>query len=511
MIRIGIIDLGTNSVRFDVHEVTPQRDLLPKHRRLYREKVMVRLGQEVFTKGRLCPDAIRRTIDTLDSFVRTAKDLHVDQIIAFGTSALRDASDAASFISLVKTKTGISLAVMSGEEEARLIAKGILWHQPGLPLRGCFGLIDIGGGSAEVTLVQNQRIIASTSFNLGVARIQQVFLKGSPPLRKKGAADPVEEVRKYCRALIYGKAMSEAWPKPKFLLASSGTAMALARVISKSETSNGQFIKKDLTRVVREMSKKSIDQLLSMKGMDPKRVDLILAGGLLMEEFQNALGAKEVRTTDYSLRDGILLQELERISKKRFKSDAIDLEMIRARAKGWAKNEMHSEAVAANAAALFEATRSLHKLPPSRKSILEAAALLHDAGESISPSQHAEHGAYIVKHAIFPSVTPEDQMLMTALVRWHRDEKVFERKNIELPPGTARKDFLKLLSILHVADALDRSHQSEIRIKSISVKRKEVLIRLKSKRSPELEMLRVEQKKQLFEKVFGRTLKVGWK
>lgn len=511
MIRIGIIDLGTNSVRFDVHEVTPQKNKPPKNRRLYREKVMVRLGQDVFLKGRLCPDAVRRTLDTLESFVRTATDLHVDQMIAFGTSALRDASDASAFIAQVKAKTGISLAVMSGEEEARLIAKGILESSKSLPKQGCFGLIDIGGGSAEVTIVQNQKIVGSTSFNLGVARIQQVFLKGSPPVRKKGAPDPIEEVRKYCRTLIYGKAMSEGWPKPKFLLASSGTAMALARVITKTENSNGQFIKKELTRIVLEMSHKSIDELLSMKGMDPKRVDLILAGGLLMEEFMNGLGAKEVRTTDYSLRDGILIQELERISKKRFRSDSIDLEMIRSRAKRFAKNESHAEAVTENAAKLFDATKGLHKFAASKRSILEAAALLHDAGEAISPSQHAEHGAYIVKHAIFPNVSPEDQMLMTALVRWHRDEKVFERKNLELPAGTPRKDFLKLLSLLHVADALDRSHQSEIRIKAVTVSKNEVLIRLKSKRSPELEMLRVEQKKQLFEKMFGKKLRVIWR
>jgi exopolyphosphatase / guanosine-5'-triphosphate,3'-diphosphate pyrophosphatase len=511
MIRIGIIDLGTNSVRFDVHEVTPQKNSLPKHRRLYREKVMVRLGQDVFIKGRLCEDAVRRTIDTLDSFAQTARDLHVDHMVAFGTSALRDATDSAAFLAEVKAKTGVEMSVMSGEEEARLIAKGILEHSKDLPKTGCYGLIDIGGGSAEVSVIVNQRIIGSASFNLGVARIQQVFLKGSPPKKTKRAPDPIEEVRLYCKSLVSTHAVAEGWPKPKFLLASSGTAMALARVISRSDTSNGQFVKKDLTRIVQEMSKKTVDQLLSMKGMDPKRVDLILAGGLLMEGFLSSLGSKEVRTTDFSLRDGILLQELERISKKRFRSADVDLDMIRARAKHWTKNENHSEAVCENAGKLFEATRALHKLSTSRKSILQAAALLHDAGETISPSQHAEHGAYIVKHAIFPSVTPEDQMLLTALVRWHRDEKVFQRKNIEIPNGTRRNEFLKLLSLLHIADALDRSHQSEVRIKAVSVKRNEVLIRLKSKRSPELEMLRVDQKKQLFEKVFGRTLKVAWR
>jgi exopolyphosphatase/guanosine-5'-triphosphate,3'-diphosphate pyrophosphatase len=160
--RIAIIDLGTNSVRFDVHQIGPGRGI----RRLHRDKLMIRLGQGVFTDGKLDSNAIRRTTQAFLGFRRIAKDLHVEKIVAFGTSALREAYDSEKFLARIYARTEIDVRVISGDEEAELIALGILSQES--QARGKFALVDIGGGSTEISLCQGSRVLHASSFPSGL-------------------------------------------------------------------------------------------------------------------------------------------------------------------------------------------------------------------------------------------------------------------------------------------------------------------------------------------------------
>ncbi|HNA61125.1 MAG TPA: hypothetical protein PLT11_08710, partial [Elusimicrobiota bacterium] len=123
--RIALIDLGTNAVRFDVHDIGP--DGLA--RRLHRERLAVRLGEGVFQRGRIGAAALRRTVAAFQSFHKTCRDLGVEKITAFGTSALRDASNSEIVLHTLRRRSGIDVRVISGQEEARLIAQGVLAHR----------------------------------------------------------------------------------------------------------------------------------------------------------------------------------------------------------------------------------------------------------------------------------------------------------------------------------------------------------------------------------------------
>ena len=180
--RLAVIDLGTNSIRFDVHEISSNRKGLVQHRRLYREKTMVRLGQDLFSAGKLSTEGKRRTLEAAHSFKETMDALHVDKIVAFGTAAVRDASDGEIFLKELEEKTGIHFRMITGAEEASLIAKGILHFEKNPS--GIFALVDIGGGSTEVSICKGKKILRSHSFNLGVAKLQQVFLKTQPPANR---------------------------------------------------------------------------------------------------------------------------------------------------------------------------------------------------------------------------------------------------------------------------------------------------------------------------------------
>ena len=496
--RFAIIDLGTNSVRFDVHQALPSG----KSKLLHREKLMVRLGQGVFLRGKLAAEARRRTLQAFISFADTCERLRAHRIVAFGTSALREASDGASLLLQIREKTGIQVRVISGAEEARLIARGILAQES--PPRGRFALIDIGGGSTEISICRGKTILHSASFPVGTARLQQVFLKQSPPPCENGR-DSVQELRTYLRGLIGDRISAEKWPSAAQALGSSGTIKTLFRMTRKTPSTRKSPSKK-LSKLVRQMQSKSTVELLSLPEMEAKRVDMILAGGILLEECLHALGAREFTFSPFSLRDGILEEELELHAGHQRSHLGFHLNELEARALSWSPQPKHFKAVRAASVQLFDALTGVHRLHKNWRPYLEAAALLHDIGESVNPSRHAEHSHYLVKNLDLPSLEPWESEFVAQLCLWHAGGEPEFRKSKLLKDPKRKASFLKLLAILRVADALDRAHKGQSNVSSVKVLKGRVELRLDARKCSDLELLRVLQKKVLFEKIFKREL-----
>jgi exopolyphosphatase/guanosine-5'-triphosphate,3'-diphosphate pyrophosphatase len=504
--RIAIIDLGTNSIRFDIHEVFANRKGLIQHRRMYREKAMVRLGQDLFIHGKLNPESKRRTLEAIRSFGSTIEALSVEKIVAFGTAAVRDASDGEAFLEEVKTKTGIEFRMISGAEEAALIAKGILNNLQSPP-KGTFALVDIGGGSTEITLCKGRKVHHSFSFNLGVAKLQQVFLKTQPPSRQKGhSQDPVTELRNFIKSVVLPKMVIDRWPKADSIIGSSGSIIALAKLVNgDKDLGHLAFAAKDLSRVVGRIKDLTTAELLAMNGMEPKRVDLILAGAILLDEIAQLLQARSVHTTEFALRDGILEDELARFEGSKRRASQFSLAEIESRIKAWGTDTAHAARVRTHAEFLFDHLKSVHKVKIEWRPYLTAAALLHDAGEIISHAHHSEHSEYIVRNANFVGMHAWEAQLIASLCRWHKEEKILEKKNDKKIPfekkDPLRKVFLGLLSILQMADACDRTHKGVMKLKKIKTSRKKIEIRFQSRSPCDLELLRFDQKKALFEQL----------
>ena len=281
--RVGIIDLGTNSVRFDIHLLSAGKKAKPLHR----EKLMVRLGQGVFLNGKLDSLAMKRTLEAFQNFKFTAEKYKVDKMVAFATSALRDAQDRDKFIEKVEKKTGITIRILSGKEEANLISLGVLSYETSKKKRP-FALIDIGGGSTEISICKGKQILFSESFNLGTFRMQQMFLKTSPP-----KPEQIEGMRKHIRTMILPRILSDEWPKVDVAIGSSGTIRALAQLAKEKENAKS-FVRGELKDIVQRMIPLTTSELINLPGMEARRVDMILAGAILLEECLLALKAKKI-------------------------------------------------------------------------------------------------------------------------------------------------------------------------------------------------------------------------
>jgi exopolyphosphatase/guanosine-5'-triphosphate,3'-diphosphate pyrophosphatase len=493
--RLGIIDLGTNSVRFDVHEIHPRGGT----QLLHREKLMVRLGERVFLTGRLHRNAVRRTLQAFSSFQHTASDLKVGKIVAFGTSALREAMDSEKLLKGIRSAVGIDVKVISGKEEAKLIAAGILSHEHAL--KGVFGLVDIGGGSTEISVCRNGKILHSESFALGVARLQQVFLKTSPP-----RPQDVRQLRRHIRGTLRATLKTHRWPPVDRVIGSSGTIRALCR-FSKKHYGTRYLTPGNLKRISKQLLPLRIEQIAALPGMEPKRVDLILAGAVLMEEILRVLSARKASATDYSLRDGILDQEL-RWLEPRLPHSFLDLEYLLEKARCFGAERIRLKRLVGLSESVFHQFRSLHRLPPQWSSYLTIASLFRDAGRAVSPIQHELHSYYIVKHSDLPITEEWETELIAQLCLHHETGK----SDPQTPPfqtiklGNQRAGFVKLLALLRIVDALDGAYPKRVTPVRVTIGPHRVRLYVSRGESAELTLLRLHQRKALFENVFRRQL-----
>jgi exopolyphosphatase/guanosine-5'-triphosphate,3'-diphosphate pyrophosphatase len=485
--RVGIIDLGTNSVRFDVHSMAGKGKLL------HREKLMIRLGQGVFLKGKMDNQAMERAVHALAHFRRVADSLRVRKIVAFGTSALREAQDSAELVNRVREETGIEIKIISGREEANLIAQGILTREK-IP-KGKFALVDIGGGSTEVSICRGKKAIDGESFALGTARLQQVFLKRSPPKPLS-----VQQLREYIGDQLQQK---KNWPKVDKIIGSSGTIKALAKILDKKT-----FTLKDLSALVKKIQIMDTSELLDLPGLEAKRVDMILAGAILLEEFLRKLKAKVVLPTDYSLRDGII--EEERRLARAHKTSLIELHLedLLKRSDRYGQDPEHLRHMVNLSGEIFDRLKKLHKLEPRWKIYLQSAVILRKSGEIVSFANREKHAYYIVKNSDFPSMEAWEQEFIAQLVLHQHGGKVegFKEAKDRLPI------FRKITALLRVVDALDLGSLSTLKIKRVMITKKEVKFSFLGEGSAGIEQLLLERKKKLFEEIFRRKLYVErWK
>lgn len=497
--RIALIDLGTNAVRFDVYQLSKRGE----PQRLHRERLAVRLGEGMFLRGRLTVAAIRRTLAAFVSFQKTCRHVGVGRITAFGTSALRDSANSDLLLRAIKRRTGIDVRVISGQEEARLIARGILAHER-RAAKGLFALVDIGGGSVEITLCRGHRLLRSTSFKLGVARLQQVFLKTIPPRPDRGGNSPVSKLRRHVRALLLEGAPRGGWPNVSRIIGSAGTVRALDRI---HRAAGGDFLSaKPLRRLSEHFSTMSRTGLARVPGMDPKRPDTVLAGAVVLEEIVRALGDPRVDPTDYSLRDGMLEEEVD--IARRGAGTALDFHLMDVfeKARAWGIDPRHLRHVQGFAVRLFDHLAPLHRLGRAHRDYLVAAAWLQDVGELLSPVHHERHSYYMVKNGDFPGLNPWELEWIGQLVLWHKGGKI-DRRDVPFNDSPRWKIFCRLLSLLRIVDALEKPQAHLVTLRRVQRKRGQVRLFLKGNRSAvDLALLRIEQKKELFEKTFGQTL-----
>jgi exopolyphosphatase / guanosine-5'-triphosphate,3'-diphosphate pyrophosphatase len=508
--RLASIDIGTNSFHLLIGEADTNTG---KFTILGRERELVRLGSGSTDMKYLLEDAMVRGIEVLKRFKGMA-DSAGARTRAVATSAVREALNQSEFIRRVRETTGIKIEVASGVEEARYIYLGILQALPVFNKRVL--LIDIGGGSTEFLIGHQREIIYDISLKLGAIRMTQRFFEGGETDSKSVKA---------CREFIshYMSPVTRECSRYNFEIAvgSSGTISNIVNIInfsrggnSETKLNNFSFTDKELFDAVDVITDaKSVKQKQKIPGLDSDRADIITAGALILEQIFKELKIREMTYSEYALREGILLDTIE---KEYITSGSEHLHDIRYKsimhvAENFRFDRTHSMQVTDLALKIFDQLKTVHKLDVLEREYLEAAGILHEVGLFVSHSQHHRHSYYLIRNSEMLGFTENEKEIIANVARYHRKSSP-KAKHPEFAKLSNEDQLIvkKLSAILRIADGLDRSHSSLVKDVSCKTEGDEVLFRLTGQAPEtdlELDLWGAENKKSLFEDTFEHKAK----
>jgi exopolyphosphatase/guanosine-5'-triphosphate,3'-diphosphate pyrophosphatase len=486
--RIAAIDIGTNSIHMIVVNVRPDLsfDVID------REKDMVRLGAGGLDGRSLTTSAMAAGLQTLAKFKRLAESNKVDEIIAAATSATREAENGGDFIAEVARQTGIRIKVISGTEEARLIHLAAAY---GVDVgSGTAGVIDIGGGSVEITLGTATHLTLGKSFKTGVIRLSEHFVRTDP----LSARDERRLVKHLNRTMSGYLAQIE---KAGFdrIIGTSGTILSLGALALveddggvPEELRNQRVSARSLRRVRKRLVAADIEERLKMPGLDPRRADLSVAGSVLLDTILRGLGAEDITLCDLALREGLVLDYIRRNSARIRKVERYpdvrrrSVVELGERCGYWSE---HAQQVARLALSIFDQTRSVHGLGDREREWLEFAALLHDVGVHISYDRHHRHSYYLIKNGGLRGFEPQEIEVIALVARYHRQAtpKKSHDGYGDLN-GTLRGTVRVLSAIVRLAEGLDRSHAQALAGIDLFPRGDDYLARLRANGDAELEL-----------------------
>jgi exopolyphosphatase/guanosine-5'-triphosphate,3'-diphosphate pyrophosphatase len=297
--RLAAIDIGTNTVLLLVAE-RADGQLAP----LLERAEITRLGRGVDATGRLDPDAIAETAAVVGDYARAARALGVERFACVATSAARDASNGPTFFEAVRRAAGLEAAVISGDEEARLVYESA-WRDFGVPGTG-LAVLDVGGGSTEFTFGDGPAPRGRTSLQVGAVRLTERHVRGDPV-----SAAELATLRDGARQALRPLAAMEA-PAGGRLVGVAGTVTTLSAVAQAlpvydaARVHGAPLALAEIDALVARLAALPVADRAALPGMEPKRADVILAGALVVAEAMRATGFDRLTVSDRGVRWGLL-------------------------------------------------------------------------------------------------------------------------------------------------------------------------------------------------------------
>src|SRR6266436_3332704 len=505
MPTLAAVDIGSNSVRLKIARLQGGR-----LKEVHEDREVTRLGEGVFSGGLLSPEAMSKTVDVLRRFHRATQEWGTDTVRVVATAALRDAHNSRAFLEWVRSTTGWTVEIISGLEEARLIHLGIISNSrvnanPVL-------LVDLGGGSCELTLSRRGQILETVSLPLGAVRLTNEFLGHDPP--RKGELERMRGFVGREMGRIQDRIQSA---RVRAVIATSGTAAALAAVSShlsrkRKEKSGPKVTHEMMHRVVKQITRMPLDQRRKVPGIGPRRAEIICAGAVVYGELLDRCHLTGFRYSPLGLRDGILAQMAAEYDHSTRSGRAIESERsesIKRAVVHYRVEVPHAVRVREAALLLFSALKSVHQLPVEYREWLSAAAMLYEVGDYVNRNGRHRHAYYIIANSEILGYTPQQRRIIAAIARYLGKSRPAPGDAVmkNLIPAD-RESVRKASLLLRLARALNLGRTGAVRQTRVYARDGAVNVRLEAKprASVDLELWAVEKEKSYFREVFGREI-----
>jgi exopolyphosphatase / guanosine-5'-triphosphate,3'-diphosphate pyrophosphatase len=416
---------------------------------------------------------------------------------------VRESRNGGEFVERVRRESGIHLETISGSQECRLVWKAV---RERLPLgEDRWFLVDLGGGSVEVSVVDRDGILVSESHTLGSVRLLQAF-------RDEVAAGRGyrELLERYVHMLKIPAAMAQ-W-RPVGAIATGGNIEALAKLAKAPVDDRGvaRLPLRDLRSVLARLEALDYEARIRDLGLREDRADVIVPAAVVYERVAELVEADAILVPGVGVREGLLLDLVDDLRDHVAHAGARDRE-VRAAAVSLGRrflfDEPHAVHVAELSLSIFDQLRSLHGLGDDLRRVLLVGALLHDIGQFVSYRRHHRHSWYLITNSELPDLSPDEVRMAALVARYHRRaEPSPEHPEFAPLPEEERSAVRVLSAILRVADSLDRGHSARVASVGVRVGPERVVLEAAMSGDVGLESWALRKKGRAFENVFGREL-----
>ncbi len=498
-VHIAAIDAGSNAVRLSVARAYSALDIEPLHT----ERYPLRLGESVFVRHRFSEETFKKGVKAFRHLRGIMDEFGVTQYRAVATSASREARNRNAFVRHIKQKAHIELEVIGGAEESRLGREAVIAALGPENSPRC--IIDLGGGSLEISILREHAVEHSAQLPAGAVRLMTT-------LNIPGVIRPpqAEQVRRYVRALLESRLPSRPNLGESIAVAVGGNAETLATVAPGPRLHGLPTLQLPLLRErLADILGRDLRDRMKTYGVRRDRADVMGIAAVTLITLGRYLNIRTLMIPIVGVREG-LLQEIahDAFSRKephRYNAEARQLLVgTRSFARRLEYDQRHAEHVRELSILLFDQLQPLHHLPAQSRVLLEAGALLHDVGHMVSHRGHHKHGEYLTLNGDIPGLDGRDRAVVAALVRYHnrKSEPAGHHSAYSSLNNNDKRVARRLAAILRIAEALDHSHRQRVTNLRASFQRGAVGLQVTARGDAVEDLRDANRSVELFEKEF---------
>ncbi len=502
MERIGIIDLGSNTARLVIVDM-----FADNHYMVVNElKESVRLGQDMDRDGFLKPQRIAETIKTLKTFKKLCDASGVDRIIAVGTAAVRRAKNQNSFLDEIRVSCNITIRVLSEEEEALLVYRGVI-NSMDIP-KGI--ILEIGGGSTKIIYYNRRNVLGYANLPFGAVTLTDLFKSDPTP---ELAAQHVEEF--FTEQLKKLPWLSEIDPEAQMIGVGGSfrNLFKINKLIRKYPLDiahNYKLATEDFLSIYDTLKVLEVDKRKKIKGLSPARADIMPAASAIIKSFVSYINVEQFTIGGCGLREGLMVNQALPITQEKPISDVLSYSLDRY-LKYYGCDPKHIEHVLILSVQLFKQLRVLHKFSRQYLKILKIAASLHDCGERIQYDNHAKHSCYTILNSRIYGATHREIVLAAFVAGCHNKEDIPMNEWMKYKDIVLEEDLdavRKLGVLLRIAESLDRTHCGVVTGVNCDVLGDSVIMKTIVSGDAALEVRDAEAANPEFKKMFKKNLEI---
>jgi exopolyphosphatase / guanosine-5'-triphosphate,3'-diphosphate pyrophosphatase len=515
--RLAVLDVGSNTA----HVVIVNGEADGTFRPVASQRTVLRLAEAAFPTMNIPDDAAEKLAATVDRMREFAAERGADAMVAFATSAIREASNGMEVLGRVREVTGVPIGVLPGAEEARLTYRAArAWAAfSGRRLL----VVDIGGGSLEVAGGADERPEIAQSLPLGATRLSRRFLRADP-----ASTDELAALRVHALTLLGPLAERVGAHSWDIVCATSKTfrtltnvAEALPHIPSPSLEFGFAGVDGHTAPVLTDqavqlvagyLAKTSHRDRTRLRGLDRLRADNVVAGSQLAALVMQAFGLNRLVLAPWALREGVIIEHLQRVADsagRRPVSGGRRLASVVSFEHRYSTDEEHSRLVADLAVSLFDQLCEVHELGDTERELLYFAGLLHDVGFTVSQSAHHKHSLYIIENGDLEGFTERERRLIANIARYHRKAMPADH-HVEYTSlsDDDRRLVRQLAALLRIADGLDLDHSQVVEAVEVRMEAGTISLAVHALDEPRVALPSAERNADLFEAEFRLPVRV---